>query len=367
MKNDEIRLVKVSDLAFDRKNPRLPEFGLTAKTTEEEIIRVLWEAMDVNELVMSISASGFFPHEPLIVAKEGGQNVVIEGNRRLAAVKLLLSLRLASSLDASVPTLNRVERTALLELPVIIAKRRDSWRYLGFKHVNGPAKWSSYAKSRYIADIHRNYGASLEEIASQIGDTHRTVQRLYRGLMVVEQAERMKIFDRDDRWRKHFSFSHLYTGLDYPGISSFLELSSESTETESPVPETRIDELEELLLWLYGSRKGDISPVVESQNPHLRQLDSVVRSTEALAALREGNGLTFSFELSRPASTVFSEALFASKRHLQKARSLLSTGYSGSEKLLGIADDVWALAEDLYSEMDRKRRPHRRSRTTEPR
>ena len=82
MNTGEIRPMKVSNLAFDLKNPRLIEFGLTANSTEAEVMKVLWEAMDVRELIMSIAASGFFRHEPVIVAQEDGKNIVIEGNRR---------------------------------------------------------------------------------------------------------------------------------------------------------------------------------------------------------------------------------------------------------------------------------------------
>ena len=157
-------------------------------------------------MVLSIEASGFFPHEPIIVACENDKNVVIEGNRRLAAVKLLLDPELADSLSLSIPRIPEEAKRALRELPVNVDTRENAWRYLGFKHVNGPAKWSSYAKARYIADVHRDYGVALEDIARQIGDTHRTVQRLYRGLMVIEQADRVKAFGREDRYNKHFSF-----------------------------------------------------------------------------------------------------------------------------------------------------------------
>ena len=81
--------IKVSDLVFDLRNPRLFEYDITAQSSEADVIKVLWEAMDVRELVLSIEASGFFFHEPLIVSKENGKSVVIEGNRRLAAVRLL--------------------------------------------------------------------------------------------------------------------------------------------------------------------------------------------------------------------------------------------------------------------------------------
>ena len=88
MEDNPAERLPVSTLSFDPKNPRLPEFELTDDSTESEIIQVLWDAMDVRELVLSIGASGFFSHEPLIVDRENGKNVVIEGNRRLAAVRM---------------------------------------------------------------------------------------------------------------------------------------------------------------------------------------------------------------------------------------------------------------------------------------
>ena len=148
---------KVSELSFDRKNPRLSEYDLSTSASDTEVIEVLWEAMDVWELVLSIAASGFFLHEPIIVAQEDGRNVVIEGNRRLAAVRLLLEPELAKNLGVDVPSITDQERTELRELPVLLSTREEAWQYLGFKHVNGPAKWSSYAKSHYVAHVHRSF------------------------------------------------------------------------------------------------------------------------------------------------------------------------------------------------------------------
>ena len=354
MNTEKITPMKVSALTFDLKNPRLPEFDLTDNSTEAEVIQVLWEAMDVQELVLSIAASGFFRHEPVIVARENKKNIVIEGNRRLAAVKILLEPTIAEDLRADVPVITEEARDALKEIPTVSGTRENAWRYLGFKHVNGPAKWTSYAKSRYIADVHRKFDVKLEEIAKQIGDTHKTVQRLFRGLMVIEQAERLKVFSREDRWRKHFASSHLYTGLDYDGISTFLGLRSATEEDREPVPSEKKEELRELCRWMYGSKKEETPPVIETQNPHLRQLNAVVSNKEALAALRSGIGLAGAYELSRPSSTVFEESLLTSKRALQKARGMLSTGYDGSEEMLRIAGTVADLADDLYTEMDRK-------------
>ena len=365
MNASEITTMKVSELSFDFKNPRLVEFDLTANSTEFEVIQVLWEAMDVRELVLSIAASGFFRHEPLIVALENQRNVVIEGNRRLAAVKVLLDPTVVDELDASIPIITESDKAALRTLPCLRSTREASWQYLGFKHVNGPAKWSSYAKSQFIANVHRNFCVPLEDIAKQIGDTHRTVQRLYRGLMVIEQAERMQVFDRDDRWYRHFSFSHLYTGLDYPGINSYIGLRPANDEDPEPVPPEKKEELRQLCLWLYGSKREQIQPAIQSQNPHLRQLDAILGNRGATANLRRDGRLDYAFESSRPSSNRFEESLLAAREHLQKAHSMLSEGYEDSEELLRIAGTVANLADDLYNSMYRKRNPLREPRIAE--
>ena len=344
-----------AELHFDRENPRLAEYAITRAMSDDDIISLLWDAMDVKELVQSIEASGYFQHEPLIVTEENNEKIVIEGNRRLAAVKALLDPDAAAQKGWDVPVLSEQARKDLEYIPATISNRKDSWRYLGFKHVNGPAKWSSYAKAKYVADVHRKYNISLEDIANQIGDRHKTVQRLYRGLMVIEQAEAEKVYDRDDRYRQRFAFSHLYTGLDYDGISKFLSLETADAETATPVPKKALEHLGELCIWLYGSKKQGKPPVVEAQNPHLRQLDTVLKHREAVAALRSGEELTTAYEVSRSPTSVFEDALLAAKRELQRVRAYLTTGYDNSDDLLRIASDVADLASDIYSEMERKK------------
>lgn len=358
---------KVADLHFDHNNPRLAEFGIKPTTKESEILKILWEAMDVLELVQSIAASGYFPHEPLIVAKEGGKNIVIEGNRRLAALKVLITPSIAKEHGWELPKISESDRKKLEEVPAIISDREHSWRYLGFKHVNGPAKWTSYAKAKYIAEVHREYEISLPDIAQQIGDRHATVQRLYRGLMVLEQAEKAKVFDREDCYGPRIYFSHLYTGLEYDdGIGAFLKLAPKEKETDTPVPKDKLKELGELCVWLFGSKKAKQPPVVVKQNPHLRMLNAAVSNRESLGALRAGVELEKAFEISRPPSDVFEEALLAAKRELTTARAYLTTGYKDSEEVLRIAGTVLTMAEAIYKEMDRKFDPEpKKTRLTE--
>ncbi len=352
--NKEIRSIEVKELDFDRKNPRLIEYGIKSNATDEDLLKVLWETMDVMEIVQSIAASGFFPHEALIIAEEAGKNIVIEGNRRLAALRVLLDPAIAENNGWTVPAIDEAIKMQIESVPCIVSSRDNAWRYLGFKHVNGPAKWSSYAKAAYIAKVHHESGIPLAQISEQIGDRHRTVQKLYRGLMVLEQAEQSGVYDRDDRWNTRLAFSHLYTGLDRDGIKNFINVSPLDEEAKKPVPEDKLEELGELCKWLYGSRSEKEPPVIKSQNPDLKHLDKVIASREAISTLRATHDLTVAYELSRPSGTVFEESLLEAKRGLQKAHKHMSTGFNNSTDLLKIAGSVANLADDLYEQMERK-------------
>ena len=61
------------ELLFDSHNPRLVDLLEDGSTDQESLAIILWENMAIDELVMSISASGYFPYEPLIAIRERGQ------------------------------------------------------------------------------------------------------------------------------------------------------------------------------------------------------------------------------------------------------------------------------------------------------
>lgn len=358
-------LIKTSDLHFDRQNPRLAEYGILPDTTEEEILKVLWDEMDVMELVQSICASGFFRHEVLVVTEETEKLIVIEGNRRLAALKVILDAELARKHGWKIPLVSQTVVETLGSVPCFRSTRDAAWTYLGFKHVNGPAKWSSYAKAAYIARVHREFRIPLTTIASQIGDRHQTVQRLYRGLIVLEQAEKTGVYDRNDRWNSRLFFSHLYTGLDREGIRNFLQLLPREDESTEPVSRERLKELGEFCVWLYGSRKNKFPPLISNQNPDLKHLDAVVANREALSELRATRNLDMAYELSRPSGAVFEESLLSAKRSLAKAQSHLTTGFDNVVDLLQIAETVADMADDLVMQMRAKLQGPRRWRRGE--
>lgn len=352
-------MVAEGDLFLDHQNPRF--YGDDGADDQDSMLQTLWRDFAVDEIALSIAANGYFAYEPLFVAVENDDHVVVEGNRRLAAVKLLRYPELRRKVGATdLPELSAEAIEALDQLPVIVTPRATIWQYIGFKHVNGPQPWQSFSKAQYIAWVHNDLGIDLEDIARQIGDQHATVKRLYRGLMVLQQAEDGGGFDRNDRAKSHFSFSHLYTGLDYPGIRKFLGLTDARDFTPRPISRSKVPALGELCAWLYGSRSRNVRPLVQSQNPDLRRLDEVLQSPDGTAALRQGLPLGVSLDISRGDERLFREGLVGAKSALQDARGKLLTGYAGEADLLQTAEDIAELAESIVEEMQRLRRQRRR-------
>lgn len=361
--NAGYRHMELDKLLLDAKNPRLAELGIPETASPFDLLKALWDEMAVEEVAMSIAYSGYFEHEPLFVEENGdGKYVVIEGNRRLAAVRLLVDPALRQRVKATrLPTIDGAAIEKLKKLPVIVTTREESWRYLGFKHVNGPATWGSYAKAQYIAFVHNNYNVPLDDIAAQIGDGNSTVLRMYRGLMIVEQAEKAKVFARADIAKNKFSFNYIYTGMDYPGIVGFLGLRTKGTTPEKPVPTSKLKNLGDLMLWLYGRDSSDTPSLIRSQNPDLKTLDTVLLTESGVKALKDGLPLTVAHDISQGDERLFRQALQQAKQALQKALGTLTTGYKSSESdMLQIADDIESLAHDLIEAMTTKKSRDRR-------
>lgn len=350
-----IEYIESANLVFDSENPRMVEFGVN-QYSEEQLINLLWKEMAVEELVMSILALGFFDHEPLyVMRREDGKLIVLEGNRRLAAIRSILNPAIVKG-----DRMRKFEARITLDLknklesniPVIVLNsRQEAWRLLGFKHVNGPAKWGSYAKAKYIVDIHRKFNISLEQIAEQIGDTNKTVSKLYQGIMVIEQAEQFAEFSMDDIKTPRLYFSHLYTALGYEKFRAYIGI-TEGSDINTPVPPEKHRRLQEVMDWIYGSKKRGVEPLVRTQNPDLKRFVGILDNTQSVAALRMGRSLEIAFDLSVEASVALQECMVEAKIALEKLSSKLS-GYDGNEGLLKQAGTIANLADEIYDRMEK--------------
>lgn len=357
----KIEFKEVDSLLFDAENPRLS--GLGEAKSQDQLAQVLWDEMAVSEVALSIAANGYFEEEPLFIVPgnphdpdQKGKFIVVEGNRRLAAVKLLRDGELRRAVKATdLPGITESQGRALASLPVsVYPDRKALWEYFGFRHVNGPKEWDSFSKAAYIANVRRRYSIPLDEIARKIGDQHSTVTRIYRGFLLLEQAEQMTDFKRDDRIANRFYFSHLYTAADQKEFQNFLGLDPTRPLREKPVPKSHLPQLQELMIWLFGSRTESKSPAVERQNPDLGYLRRVLGNRQALYALRSGISLKRAWEISLGDDRRFQESLVKAKDALQEAMATVTTGYKGDKEMLQVMTAIVELAKSVSEAMQKQ-------------
>ena len=233
--------VSVERLRLDRRNPRL--LGQAEDASDESIIARLYRSAELDELLQSISANGYLDIEPLVVmrASEDDALIVLEGNRRLATLRLLLEPALVGRIASSentriaVPEIDDAVRRTLDQVSAYLVESREHARaFIGYKHINGPAKWDAYAKARFAVNWYRDErddGVDLGQIAKAIGDRHDTIKRMVSAIYVLEQAKEERLFEVEDRHTSKFNFSHLYTALSRSQYMEYLAERVNENET----------------------------------------------------------------------------------------------------------------------------------------
>jgi hypothetical protein len=190
----EPRQVDVVDLQLDPLNPRLPALGIHA--TERVIIEELLKHEDVHALAKGIGLQGFFPTEVLVCVEDDDNLFVVEGNRRLASLKLLTSPELAPEGEQEK---FRVMRASSLEnvpekVNVVVAPSRTSTISLIMnKHTRtGVKSWEPLQQAQYVTSLLGEHVA-LEDLPNLTGIPRAEILNNLRTHSLYEMAKRLPL------------------------------------------------------------------------------------------------------------------------------------------------------------------------------
>ncbi len=334
--------VAPSSLKFDLENPRFVEGQFK---DEEEIVEHLLDEADVNELVQSILSAGYVDYEPLIVLKS--ENTVLEGNRRLAALRLISNVKLRQKLKYQLPDIESPAAAPDKVRVRFVKNRSEARSFIGFKHINGPFKWDAQAKAKYAAEWFKD-GADIATISRTLGDGHNTVRRLVNGWFALQQAQQDG-FDISKISKRNFFFSHLYTALTRASVRDFLGIGDEDVSAppqKNPIPKTHQQQLGQLMSWLYGQEHKNEPALVQSQNPDLNTLSKVLGHPEGKKMLMAQRDLQAAYARVEPASTRFEDALMKAAKQCEDANAL-SGGFDGDPTLLKVAEGMQRTVRSL--------------------
>jgi hypothetical protein len=191
------RLIDITNLHLDTKNSRLGRETLSR--APREIIQYLFDNDKAAEVAESIAYRGFFANEPLLAVNEGGKFVVIEGNRRLAALK---ALREPGLLEGSWGRkMERIVRLfpavqTITKVPVTIApNRRATDRQIVGRHIGTPVlAWKAENRASFILDkIEEGY--DNERLSNQLGFTTADIQNARETRAIADMARSLDLRD----------------------------------------------------------------------------------------------------------------------------------------------------------------------------
>jgi hypothetical protein len=283
-------MVPLRTLLLDADNPRLPP---SMQGADQENLAVNMEmGFDSFTVAESIAVNGYFNSEPMIVvtAPEDGRWVVVEGNRRLAALLGLAKPGLRHEFpdpDKWDALAKRADITDETLVPVVVVKdRRVVVPIIGFRHITGILQWQPYAQARYVAKLVDEDHMGLGEVAKMIGLDRTRVGNLYRDQAIARQAQALGI----ETGPLEQAFSLLTVAMGNVQLREHIKapLGSRLEPGETPVPKERAHELRELLTWVFGD--GDAQPLV-SESREISQLARVVGNPIGIKAIRGGDTL----------------------------------------------------------------------------
>lgn len=295
----EIQYKDIASLDLDPNNPRLGRENTGPRVAQEKVLELM-EDWNLDELALSFVENGFWPQEALLVIKEQlyGRDalVVIEGNRRLAALKLLRNAANGSPLSKTWETLAanlKPQDQLFTKVPyMLVDSRADVDAFLGFRHVTGIMEWRPAEKAEYIAKLIEK-GLSYEDVRRRIGSKAETVRRnyiSYRLLRQMEDVQEISVQKVESR------FSVLFLSLRTVGVQNYLHINikADPEAARQPVPRDRLEALAYFAQWLFGNEDKKIEPIVEDS----RQVDrfgQILQSPQAVEYLERTKSPSFEF------------------------------------------------------------------------
>ena len=183
--NVEEELLNQCELLFYEENPRVYSILRSNGTipTQKEIEAKMKSMEHVKQLRLSIEQNGGLI-DPLIVVKRNGDYVVLEGNSRLAAYRLLAEKD---------PVKWQKVRANILPEEI---SENEIFTLLGQYHLLGRKDWNIFEQAAYLYRQKQSSGLENDILAKNVGLTESKVNSLIQTYTFMVENDDL----RPDRW-----------------------------------------------------------------------------------------------------------------------------------------------------------------------
>ena len=229
--------VGIENVLLDPNNPRFADVSDDAlninktRYAEQLIQDAAYEKMsnpkfDIITLSNSIASVGFVQVDNIVCAKIGeGQYYVIEGNRRITAIKYLLKQH---AIGQSIMTEEQVKKLKTLDILVVDDAENASelvgMIIQGIRNVSGIKDWGPFQKAQFINEMIEK-GKQPGEISRTIGMPMKEINRYYKTYSVMLQFK--TDVEYAGKWNPSY-FSHFDEVIKKPALREYFGFNDET-------------------------------------------------------------------------------------------------------------------------------------------
>ena len=203
------KFLDIHRLKMNSSDDRFPKSFRRQNPNEKQLIEYMLQDESIIELMLSIGQNGFFEGEQLLVVESTDNTYrVIEGNRRLTALKLLQNPDLSSVFKSKIRKVIEETNECPTEIPCLSFENEDEiHKRIGFRHITGIKEWRLLERARYLNNIWENNYKDLSvneaarTLAKNVGSTKDYIKRVllaYELYKVLEDANFYNIRGLDD-------------------------------------------------------------------------------------------------------------------------------------------------------------------------
>lgn len=299
--------LQLANIYLDPNNPRfteadweyVPQSDWNKPEIQERAQRRLVSDFDVEKLRMSMEVNGFLPIDRVIVRKfEEGKYLVLEGNRRICAAKMISEV----ALDGSVVVAAVLE--SLKNIPCLSYTGTNgdaAWIFQGLRHISGVAEWSAFNKAKLLVEQMEKETLTLTEVGKRFGLTPHGAGQWVRGYNAFNQARQSSDYINEVDERSYPYFQELF-GRSSTSVREWLGWDETKYEFANKL------NLDEFISWLYprgsdeegsgAKKKGDFEKRRIARRDDLRQIATLlINDKELFEQFRGGLDLESCYSL----------------------------------------------------------------------
>ena len=283
-------------------------------------------------LCYQLGQNDFFEGEQLLVVKDDGDSYrVIEGNRRLTAVKLLRDPKLSSIYKSKIAKVLDETTARPTEIPCLEFENEDEiHERIGFRHITGIKEWRLLERARYLHTLWKSKYSNLSpasaarELAKSVGsnsDRNKRTLVAFELYLKLEDSNFYKIKGLEDDSKFYLNYYIDALQNSRPNISTWLQIDKNA---DNPLKDLNKSNFEQInRAWFEESAKGKTRALGNSQdlNALNKILDPSNESTQT-AFFQERVSLIRALELTGEKDERFENSIHSALEALEDANQL---------------------------------------------